>query len=42
MFYFARGLQVNMLSDTDAACMATALAPCLKKKKENKIRRRTK
>jgi hypothetical protein len=40
-FYFAPGLRrANTLSDIDAACVATALALCLKKKK--KIHRWTK
>jgi len=36
IFHFVHGLQqINMLSDTDAACVANALATCLKKENEN-------
>jgi hypothetical protein len=36
IFHFVHGLQqINMLSNTDAACVANAVAMCLKKEKEN-------
>jgi hypothetical protein len=35
IFLFVHGLQqINMLSDTEAACVANAVAMCLKKKKK--------
>jgi hypothetical protein len=35
IFHFVHELQqINMLSDTDAACVASAVAICLKKKKK--------
>ena len=33
IFHFACGLQVNLLSDTDAASVVIVLAMCLRKKK---------
>jgi hypothetical protein len=37
IFHCVHGLQqINMLSDTDTACVANAVAMCLKKKKRKK------
>ena len=37
LFHFPHVMQVNMLSDTDAACVAIVLALCLKSKLQQKI-----
>jgi len=45
IFHFVHGLQqINMLSDTNAACVANAVAMCLykKKKKIKKIKKKKK